>query len=118
MIGKRGTSAHELCVGIASIQNRPDALAVGNIEELGELSVGNFFIEVVVFKKVLCKKDLLVKGLNGVEVLVSGKSTKSFSEVASCLLGEETACSLDCMRRYSGSSIEEDEEDEEDEEAV
>ena len=96
IVGEGRWPASELGVWIPSLQNRPDALAVGDVEVLGELGVGDFFVEVfVIVNEVLCEVDLLDKRPNRVEGFVLGKAAKSGSEVASRPFGEEAAGLLD-----------------------
>ena len=95
VVGQFRRSASELCVGIPGLQNRPDALAVGDVEELGKLRVGDFSVEVVVFKEVLGEVDLLAECPNRVEGFVSGEATKGSSEVASRPFREATTGLLD-----------------------
>ena len=69
---------------------------MGDVEELGKLRDGDFFVEVVVIiKEVLCEVDLLDERPNRVEGFVLGKAAKSGSEVASRPFGEEATGMLD-----------------------
>ena len=96
VVGEGRGPSSELGVWIPSIQNRPEALAVGNVEELGELRDGDFFVEVfVIVEEVICEVDLLDERPNRVEGFVLGKAAKSGSEVASRPFREEAAGMLD-----------------------